>query len=178
MKRDGAQTGRECAQGSIGEMMLAKTVIEEKNVLLDQKDEEIRKLRSREQGLQSRLVRAEEELQGFEAEKAAAVEQAFDRGRRESVAEVVRLAADYSQDGQEGSRALAGRLIRLFRDKYGLEVIDRVASRIDPEVHKVLEVVRGREGSGAQVVSRGYRMEGKLIRPALVKVFEEPPKGA
>jgi molecular chaperone GrpE (heat shock protein) len=178
MRRAGSKRGKDGGAASIGELMLAKTVIEEKNVLLDQKDEQIRRLRSREQVLGRRLAEAEEQLEGLEGEKVEAEAQAYGRGRREAVAEVVRLAAEYAQCGQEGSGALAGRLIGLFREKYGLQVIDRVASGIDPEVHQVLEVVRGEQGPGAEVVSRGYRMEGKLIRPALVKVFEEPPKGA
>jgi hypothetical protein len=174
MKRDGSKKGKDGGAASIGELMLAKTVIEEKNVLLDQKDKQIRRLRSREQTLESRLAEAEELLEGLETEKA----EAYGRGRREAVAEVVRLAAEYAQCGQEGSGALAGRLIALFREKYGLQVIDRVASRIDPEVHQVLEVVRAGQSPGAEVVSRGYSMEGRLIRPALVRIFEEPPKGA
>ena len=108
MKRDGAQTGRECAQGSIGEMMLAKTVIEEKNALLDQKDEEIRKLRSRNHQLESRLAEAEEELDGFEEGKAAAVEQATAEVIKEGVVRTYDMGG--SNSTLELARAIAAKL--------------------------------------------------------------------
>ena len=149
----------------IGEMMLAKTMLEEKNELIDRKDIAIRELETRLKQRDAELAEAGEELQRC-------------MGRMEIIGEVVRLAADYDQSGTSN---LASRLIRLFRDRYGLEVIDGAAEHIDPDVHRVIEVVRREERgeTGFEVLARGFKMNGKVIRPALVKVIEEaPPKGA
>jgi molecular chaperone GrpE len=162
----------------IGEMMLAKTMLEEKNELIDRKDIAIRELETRLKQRDAELAEAGEELQRSMQETEASCERAQRRGRMEIIGEVVRLAADYDQSGTSN---LASRLIRLFRDRYGLEVIDGAAEHIDPDVHRVIEVVRREERgeTGFEVLARGFKMNGKVIRPALVKVIEEaPPKRA
>jgi len=95
---------------------------------------------------------------------------------------VVRMAADYEPTGEktELGAGLASRLIRLFREKYGLQVIDTVSKNVDPGLHRVIEVVRRSDTDQPrlEVVAKGYRVDGKVIRPALVKVIEGPLEGA
>jgi molecular chaperone GrpE (heat shock protein) len=78
---------------------------------------------------------------------------------------VVGLLADWG----EAEPALACRLLAMLREKHGLEVIDRVQGRIDPRLHRVLEVERDKE-PGTEVLARGYRLGDRVLRPAFVKV--------
>lgn len=182
MKRTSPPQRKDADQGLIGEMMLAKTMLEEKNELLDLKDRTIRELQTRYKQLRSELAETRQEHEDFARETEAIRDTAYDEGRREAISEVVRLAADYERTAAspESGIHLFSRLIRLFREKYGLEVIEAAPERIDPEVHRVIEVVREPESgvSRLQVLAKGYRVDGKLVRPALVKVFEGSPKGA
>ena len=54
----------------------------------------------------------------------------------------------------------------------GIEKIRSVGEKFDPEVHEAVEVIAGAGESGAIVeeVQTGYKLNGKVIRPAKVKV--------
>jgi hypothetical protein len=131
-------------------MMLAKSVLEEKSELLDRKEFLIRQLRSHNQRLEAEL----EELRGQSSRREGELERGLERARREGIRDVVEavvcLAADY--EGQEAGMngSLAARLVRLLDERYALEVLSGAA--------------------GVQVLRSGFRLEGKLIRPALVEV--------
>ena len=182
MKRASPSRGKETIQDLTGEMMLAKTMLEEKNELLDQKDRMIRELQTQCNQLQSEMAETRRELEDLAQETEMIRAKAVSEGRREAISEVVRLATDYERttSNPESGVHLFSRLIRLFREKYGLEVIEAVPDGIDPSVHRVIEVVREPqcEVSRLQVLAKGYRVDGKLVRPALVRVVEGPPKGA
>ena len=159
----------------IGEMMLAKTVLEEKNELLARQERTIRKL-------QETVRHLEEDLKALQAERARWREGGRQEGRAQVVAEVARLAAEHL--GRERDRfGLASRLIRHFAERYGLELIDQAAGTVDPELHQVVEVVdEPRQKSSVQILARGFRLGGKTVQPALVKVIrgkaaQSPPGG-
>ena len=156
-------------QAFTAEMMLVKTVLEEKNELLDQKDRIIQELRNRQRQLETEL-----ELKD-ELDQTTLREEALQEGIRLVVAEVVALASQYETGGQVLDKSLASRLIQLFQDRYDLEVIAGAPTRIDPECHRVIEVVPAPEAercSSIRVLSRGFRIAGKTIKPALVKVIK------
>jgi molecular chaperone GrpE (heat shock protein) len=184
MKREKNGQVRVADKSLIGEMMIAKTVIEEKNELLDRKDRTIRELETRLQQLQTGALASQQELERCWADTEAAREEALKKGRMEAIGEVVGLAADYEYDGHRSGTCLnlASRLIQMFREKYGLQVIDTVSENVDPGLHRVIEVVHSSAENepGLKVLAKGYHVNGKVIRPALIKVIEEPtePEGA
>jgi len=148
---------------SIGEMMLAKTVLEEKNAALEAKDRQIRELAGR-------LRRLEEEAAALRAEaRQAAREEQLRAARQEGAGEVVAGVVDLLADWGEAEPALASRLLAHLRERHGLEVIDRGEQGIDPRLHRVLEVERDRK-PGAEVLARGYRLGDRVLRPAFVRV--------
>jgi molecular chaperone GrpE (heat shock protein) len=80
-------------------------------------------------------------------------------------------------DWRDEEPALAARLLALLSERHGLEVIDRIQGRIDPRLHRVLEVDR-HSAPGAEVLAHGYRLGRRVLRPAFVKVnlaAEGPP---
>ncbi len=146
--------------------MLAKTVLEEKNELLDNMARVIADLRAREKRLEKDLAELKGELRGIR-------ERALQEGIRNLVEEVVLLAdaCGHGKDSADGF--LAQRLIRLFQERYGLEIIEGDCSQVDPLLHQVIEVLHcPGQGSSVQVQARGFRLRGRLIRPALVKVLQ------
>ena len=165
MKRTHNLQRKEKPCGPIVEIMLAKAVLEEKNELLDKKERLIGELRSKQKELES-------ELEQCKAEMSVTHKTGLQEGIHSIVEEVVRIAADYdSQDGGVSSN-LASRLIRIFHERYGLEVLEGVPNGIDPEIHRVIELNHNPEvDSSIQVLSRGFKIAGKVIRPVLVKVI-------
>ncbi len=157
------KTGKEGS--SIGEMMLAKTVLEEKNDLLENKDLQIRELTGRVRRLSEEVA----ELRA-EAERSGRRQAELLRGERlEGVRGVLESVVGFLADWGEAEPALAARLLGMLREKHGLEVIDRVQGRIDPRLHRVLEVQRD-EQPGTEVLAHGYRLGDRVLRPAFVKV--------
>jgi molecular chaperone GrpE len=61
--------------------------------------------------------------------------------------------------------------------KLGLEPIDTVGRRFDPNVHQAVERVETDEAEDHTVLGefqRGYNFKGKLLRPAMVRVAVKP----
>jgi molecular chaperone GrpE len=177
VKRNPPPQGREGTRELIGEMMLAKSVLEEKSELLDQKEELIRRLRSHNMRLEGEL----EELRGESRRRDGELQRDLERARREGirdvVEEVVCLAADYEAQESGVDGRLAARLIRLFQERYALEVLSSAAGGIDPQIHQVVIAENGpKGGSSVQVLRNGFRLEGKVIRPALVRVVGAKPR--
>jgi molecular chaperone GrpE (heat shock protein) len=163
----------------IGEMMLAKTVLEEKNELIDRKDDLIQEYRARENELRRELEMVRSELERCRDERANLREAARHEGARGVVEEVVRVAADY--DGCEDSAAadLTRRLITLFQHDYGLEILAAVPARIDPAIHRVVEVgFQREEKQSIQILARGYRLDQRVLRPMLLRVLRNPFGGS
>lgn len=89
-----------------------------------------------------------------------------------------RLLAGPAEDGRQvppdSVRAVARQLERVVRDE-GLEPVGTLGERADPVQHHVVDV-RQQPGAGddevVEVVRRGYRFQGRLLRPARVVVAE------
>lgn len=173
MERRGATEKR--SSELIGEMMLAKSVLEEKNELLDLKDRTIRELHSKVRRLELQVEEHRREL----CRQSELGECAFVAGCRQVVAEVLRVVAPYDRPEAGPAAVLAGRLVALFCDSYGLDVVEDAPGHIDPEVHQVVEAFKTVGGGRRRVyvMSRGYRLGDRVLQPALVRV-SEPSDGA
>ena len=60
----------------------------------------------------------------------------------------------------------------------GLETVDPLGQAFDPEQHQAMSVVETGQfdpGTVASVMQKGYRLQDRLLRPALVVVAQEPP---
>lgn len=155
-----------------GELMLAKTVIEEKNEMLDQKDCLIRELSTRLQALERQteelrtvLSRANRKEEVMRAEERAGTTNAI-------ISDVVRIAASYEDLHGSSSTGLASRIYSLFEEKYHLRVIADPPQSVDPQLHHVVEVDHtGAPEGSIEILSNGYRLGETVIRPALVKVI-------
>ena len=166
------QSQKHSSQALTGELMLAKSVIEEKNEILDQKDEIIRELAARARTLEndneelrlalSRSMRHDEIIRAEERGSVLNV----------VISDVVRIAADYEDVHGSSSTGLASRIFGLFQEKYDLRVIEEQPQAVNPSLHHVVEVDHSGASTGSiEVLSSGYRLGETVIRPALVKVI-------
>ena len=61
-------------------------------------------------------------------------------------------------------------------EKFGIEVVDPAGEPFDPEYHEAISVQPSETvepGSVLTVVQKGYLLNGRLLRPALVVVAEK-----
>jgi len=75
----------------------------------------------------------------------------------------------------EGSAATL-KLLSTTMEKFGIEVVDPAGEPFDPELHEAISVQPSETiepGSVLTVVQKGYLLNGRLLRPALVVVAEK-----
>ena len=75
----------------------------------------------------------------------------------------------------EGSSATL-KLLTTTMERFGIEVIDPAGEPFDPEFHEAISVQPSETvepGSVLTVVQKGYSLNGRLLRPALVVVAEK-----
>lgn len=75
----------------------------------------------------------------------------------------------------EGSRATLKQLTTVM-ERFGIEVVDPAGEPFDPERHEAISVQPAGDmepGSIVTVVQKGYLLNGRLLRPALVIVAEK-----
>jgi molecular chaperone GrpE len=80
---------------------------------------------------------------------------------------------------REGVEMVLGQMLEIL-GKEGLEVIDPEGEAFDPEHHEAMMVVETGEcpeGTVVEVTQKGYRFNGVLLRPAMVKVSCLPKSG-
>lgn len=92
-------------------------------------------------------------------------------------------AVDFNTDGVvekvvEGL-ALTLQQVDAVLERFGLTPVNPVGERFDPERHQAMTLTETREipaGHVAQVVQKGYLLNGRLLRPAMVIVAKEATK--
>lgn len=92
-------------------------------------------------------------------------------------------AVDFNSDGVvekvvEGL-ALTLKQVDAVLERFGLTPVDPVGERFDPERHQAMTMAETQEtppGHVVQVVQKGYLLNGRLLRPAMVVVAKEATK--
>ena len=83
--------------------------------------------------------------------------------------------ADALREGSEATlKLLAGTL-----ERFGIAQVDPEGEPFDPELHEAISMQPSADvepGSVLTVVQKGYTLNGRLLRPAMVVVAAEPPK--
>ncbi len=76
----------------------------------------------------------------------------------------------------EGSKATL-KLLSAALERFGIEEIDPMGEPFDPERHEAINMQPSADaepGSVLSVVQKGYSLNGRLLRPAMVVVAAEP----
>lgn len=84
------------------------------------------------------------------------------------------LPAIEQEKNKEGMRMVFKKLVKILSD-YGLEPIECVGKKFDPNFHEALCRERcGKEtGTVLEDLGKGYRLKSKVIRPSKVKIAEQ-----
>lgn len=77
-----------------------------------------------------------------------------------------------SQSWQDGLEQIFKQLMSVLK-KEGLEEINPLNDDFNPNFHEAVEMIQGEDGKVLEVVSKGYMLNNKIIRPARVKVGKE-----
>lgn len=78
---------------------------------------------------------------------------------------------------REGSEATC-KLLKTTLERFGVSEVDPEGEPFDPEMHEAMSMMPSEKvepGSVAQVIQKGYALNGRLLRPARVIVAAEPP---
>ena len=92
------------------------------------------------------------------------------------------LSAADNADAQallEGSEATC-KLLKTTLERFGISEVDPQGEPFDPELHEAMSMMPApgvEPGSVAQVIQKGYALNGRLLRPARVIVAAEAPPG-
>jgi molecular chaperone GrpE len=73
---------------------------------------------------------------------------------------------------REGVEIVYGNLVALL-EKEGLEKVDSVGLKFDPNLHEILEILPSKENGEDVVVEekrKGFKFRGKIIRPSIVNI--------
>jgi len=131
--------------------------------------------------------RAQADFENYRKRMAAEVQAAAVRGKASVAKDVVPVLDDLeralqaagldpegdSDDGLAHGVSLVFRGLRETLKRNGVEAVDPRGTRFDPTEHEALSTmpVEGTEsGTVVEVMQKGYRMDGQLIRPARVVV--------
>lgn len=84
-----------------------------------------------------------------------------------------KLPENLKNDENVKGLLLIKKQIQDFLKSQGVEEIKSVGERFDPNFHEVLEEVEAKDkepGTIIEEIQKGYKIDGKLLRPAKVKV--------
>ncbi len=141
--------------------------------------------------LQDRLLRLQAEFENFKKRMAREKAEYLKFGHERLVLEFLPVL-DNLERAIATARAEAGttpllegiemiaRLFRTVLEKAGVKPMEVMGQPFDPGYHQAVEQVESSHGNGNVVVEevrKGYLMEGRVIRPALVKVSHAAPAG-
>jgi hypothetical protein len=148
----------------IGEMMLAKAVLEEGNEHLESAEGALLSLRGRERALRAELAQLRIEAAGLAARAEDVARSAEERGVLEAVCGVIAAVCAVEETRE------AETFVAMLAEKHGVEAIETAGLPLDPHRFRVIEWSRGPEDR-VDVLRRGYRLGRDVLRPALVRVI-------
>ena len=129
--------------------------------------------------------RAQADYQNFKRRNSATRTEAYDDGVRETIAAMLpvidnlerAIAAAESENGAlvSGVQMTLKQMLETLA-RMGLEEVPALGEKFDPDIHNA--VMRAPEGEGEpgqvlEVFQKGYRVKGRMIRYAMVKIAAE-----
>ena len=138
-----------------------------------QLEDQILRLQAEMQNIQRRNTRERQEAAKYRSQKlATALLEAIDNLERALATE-----AD-SEDAKSllaGVEMVHGQILQIFADE-SIEVIDPAGEAFDPNYHQAVSTTPAQDDQEsdevAQVLQKGYQLEDRVIRPAMVVVTE------
>ncbi len=157
---------------------------------------EVEALKAQDQEFQEQMLRSQAEMQNVRRRAEIDVEKAHKFALEKFVKELLPVAdslekAVESTEGHEGSGELVASIregvemtLNLFMSslkKFNVEQLNPVGEPFDPQQHEAMSMVPAPDAepnSVVAVVQKGYLLNGRVVRPAMVMVAkaEDAPK--
>jgi molecular chaperone GrpE len=144
-------------------------IVEETVEELDEKDQQIKELTEQ-------LKRAVADYRNLERRNAEERMDAVRFANKQLIESLLPafdtlfLAGKYTED--QSVKLTIGRIIEILKEN-GIEKVMVDDAKYNPETMEVVEVVEGKKDTVVEEVRPGFILNGKLIRPAQVKVGSE-----
>ncbi|TVP91875.1 MAG: nucleotide exchange factor GrpE [Thioalkalivibrio sp.] len=137
------------------------------------------------------VLRAQAELENqrrrFERELESAHKYAIERFAAEllNVSDSLEMGLDAARKADEGGRIVEGTELTLKAlhqafEKFGIEAEDPTGQRFDPERHQAMTTQESSEhppNTVLMTMQKGYLLQGRVLRPAMVIVSRAPSAG-
>ncbi len=148
-------------------------------------DAQLEQAQRRMQSAEERALRLQAEMDNLRKRTLREVENAHKFGTEKLLSELLPVvdSLELGLGAAEGDKSevvamregmeLTLKMLRAALEKFGIEVIDPAGQPFDPESHQAISM---QPGTGAPsntvltVVQKGYRLNGRLLRPAMVVV--------
>jgi len=127
--------------------------------------------------------RAQADYQNFKRRNQQTRTEAYDEGERETIAAMLPVLDNLERAiaAAEGeSEALLTGVKMTYKQmvealaKLGLEEVPALGEQFDPDIHNaVMKSADGEPGTVLEVYQKGYRVKGRMIRYAMVKIAAE-----
>ena len=135
-----------------------------------------------------KVLRAQAEMDNLKKRHQRELEQAHKFGLEKFVAELLgvwdslELGYQAAKENHDIDKLLEGTelTLKMLADamgKFGVEQIDPQGEPFDPEKHQAMGTVEREDlppNTVAEVIQKGYALNGRLVRPALVMVSKAP----
>ena len=158
---------------------------EEKGAELSEKpQEELTKLQQERDEYLAGWQRARADFLNYRKEEMQRLGELFSHANEEFISKLLPVLDNLERAEKEASQeeknsvVVQGCLLAIsqFRDflkKRGVEAMNVEGEKFNPEFHEALGSKEGGEsGVIAEELEKGYTMQGKLLRPAKVKIFQ------
>lgn len=153
--------------------------------------EELEAARKRAEETWNQLVRAQADLENLRKRSERDVAQAHKYGLEKFISELLPVVdslelglghatehvdAEKLREGMDLTLKMLGQVLQ----KFNVEEIDPLGEPFDPELHQAMSIQENAElepNTVLTVVQKGYRLNDRLLRPAMVIVSKRPEGG-
>ena len=179
LERDGDSFDEEMAEAVV-ENVVAEESADELNGLLDA-------ARRKAEEHYEQLMRAHAEIENLKRRHSQEVEKAHKFALDKFVAELLGVrdslelghaaaqAADADVDKLREGTELTLKMLSDVMGKFGVEAVDPIDAPFNPEFHQAMAMVPRNDvppNTVVDVIQKGYLLNGRLVRPALVAVSQ------
>ncbi|HST11241.1 MAG TPA: nucleotide exchange factor GrpE [Terriglobales bacterium] len=162
---DVATGAASAASGEAGELQKLRA---ERDTLLDR----LARLQAEFENARKRATREQQEFRDFAtADAIKALLPAFDSFER-----ALQAPSNQANEFRSGVELIYKQILDALA-KLGVRAVPAKGERFDPHVHEAIEMVETTDVPDHQVVDelqRGYKLKERLLRPAMVKVAQNP----
>jgi molecular chaperone GrpE len=154
-------------------------------------EERIAALQEERDRLKDQLLRSAADLDNYRKRARRDVEEAARKGCEDALREILPVIDNLERAVASAASATdvkavaegVDMVLRYFQDtgsKLGLERVEAVGQRFDPNLHEAIqqeETADQPPGTVLRELAAGYRLAGRLLRPAMVVVARPPAAG-